>query len=147
MMRSAAPAVARYLWAAPCTVIGLLLAAPVFLHGTLTRVVDGVIEIAPRPRGQGSRWIGMLPFNAITFGHVVFGTSVQVLERLRAHEHAHVRQYERWGAAFLLAYPASSLWQWARGRRAYADNWFEVQARVAAGDEPAAGGRGWRLDA
>lgn len=143
----AAARLARYLWAGPCTMVGLLLAAPVFLFGTLTRVVDGVIEIAPRPRDGGARWTRVLPFNAITFGHVVFGTSAQVLVRLRAHEHAHVRQYERWGLAFLLAYPASSLWQWARGRRAYADNWFEVQARRVAGDPPPAGGRGRARDA
>ena len=60
------------------------------------------------------------------------------LERLRAHEHAHVRQYEQWGIFFLLAYPAASVWQWLRGRRAYVDNWFEVQARRSAGQEPPA---------
>jgi hypothetical protein len=41
-----------------------------------------------------------------------------------------VRQYERWGVVFFLAYPLSSLWQAARGRHYYWDNWFEVQARA-----------------
>ena len=132
---------ARYLWAAPCTALGLLLTAPAFLLGAIVRVVDGVIEIAPSASRAAPRLARLLPFNAITFGHVVFGTSGAELDRLRAHEHAHVRQYERWGIIFLLAYPASSLWQWARGRRAYADNWFEVQARAVAGEEPTAGGR------
>ncbi|SFU27556.1 hypothetical protein SAMN05216552_1001109 [Pseudoduganella namucuonensis] len=72
------------------------------------------------------RW---LPFIAITFGHVVVGTTRPELERLRVHEHEHVRQYERWGAAFFAAYPLNSLWQLLRGRRPYLDNCFEVQAR------------------
>jgi hypothetical protein len=42
-----------------------------------------------------------------------------------------VRQYERWGAFFLLAYPAASLWQLLRGRRAHRDNPFEIEARDA----------------
>lgn len=126
----------RYLWAAPCTLVGLILTAPGFFFGAIARRVDGVIEIAAPSALQGSRWLELLPFNAITFGHLVFGTSVMELERLRAHEHAHVRQYEQWGIFFLLAYPASSVWEWMRGRRAYADNWFEVQARRSAGQEP-----------
>ncbi|MDP3759389.1 MAG: signal peptide prediction [Ramlibacter sp.] len=124
----------RYLWAAPCTLVGLALTAPAFLFGAIARKVDGVIEIAAPAAMQGSRWLEALPFNAITFGHVVFATSVMELERLRTHEHAHVRQYEQWGIAFFLAYPASSVWQWLRGGRAYADNWFEVQARRCAGE-------------
>ena len=128
----------RYLWAAPCTLVGLVVTAPAFLFGATARKVDGVIEIAAPAAMQGSRWLGALPFNAITFGHVVFATSVMELERLRAHEHAHVRQYEQWGVAFFLAYPASSVWQWLRGGRAYVDNWFEVQARCCAGEGPPA---------
>jgi hypothetical protein len=144
MIGRAGLAVARYLWAAPCTALGLVLTIPALLFGAHRRIVDGVIEIAPRPSRRMSPWLRLLPFNAITFGHVVFATSVAHLDRLRAHEHAHVRQYERWGPAFLLAYPASSLWQWARGRRAYADNWFEVQARAVAGEEPRPRARGRR---
>lgn len=129
----------RYLWAAPCTLVGLVLTAPAFLVGAIARRVDGVIEIATPAAMQGSRWLEALPFNAITFGHVVFATSVMELERLRSHEHAHVRQYEQWGVAFFLAYPASSMWHWLRGGRAYGDNWFEVQARRSAGEDPPAG--------
>jgi hypothetical protein len=128
----------RYLWAAPCTLAGLMLIAPAFLVGAFARRVDGVIEIAAPAAMQGSRWLESLPFNAITLGHMVFATSVMELERLRAHEHAHVRQYEQWGIFFLLAYPAASVWQWLRGRRAYVDNWFEVQARRTAGQDPPA---------
>ena len=119
----------RYAWAGPCTLVGLLLVAPALLAGVATAaVVEGVIEV---PLASASwrtrRW---LPFNAITFGHLVFGVSESALRRLRRHEQAHVRQYEQWGPLFFLAYPAASAWQWLRGRRAYRDNWFEVQARA-----------------
>jgi hypothetical protein len=55
---------------------------------------------------------------------------------VRAHEQAHVRQYERWGLFFFVAYPAASLWQLLRCRRPYLDNWFEVQARERSGHCP-----------
>lgn len=125
----------RYLWAAPCSLVGLVLAAPAFVAGAIARRVDGVIEIAAPAAMQGSRWLQALPFNAITFGHVVFATSAMELDRLRSHEHAHVRQYEKWGLFFFLAYPASSGWHWLRGGRAYVDNWFEVEARRCAGED------------
>ncbi len=71
-----------------------------------------------------------LPFRAITFGHVIIAVTEQDLAHSREHELIHVHQYERWGAAFFVAYPASSLWQLLRGRNAYWDNRFEIQARL-----------------
>lgn len=95
------------------------------------QVVDGVIEVCPlHPRSLPKRpLLAAWPFAAITFGHVVAGISGDHLARLRRHEHAHVRQYERWGVFFLLAYPAAGAWQLLRGRRAHWDNPFEVEAR------------------
>jgi len=70
---------------------------------------------------------------AITFGHIVLGVSYVVLEAERGHEHAHVRQYEKWGLLFFPLYLGSSFIQLARGRHPYLDNAFEKQAvRVAA---------------
>jgi hypothetical protein len=93
----------------------------------------GVLEIALSQQDKpGSRLLQKLPFCAITFGHIVIGLTEHHLECLRDHEHEHVRQYERWGLLFFLAYPASSLYQWIRGNNAYWDNWFEVQARLGA---------------
>lgn len=119
--------IARYLWAAPCSVAGLLLFLPALLLGSSVRLVEGVMEIslAPflhrigRPR---------LPFRAITFGHVVIGTSRASLRKLSAHERIHVRQYELWGVLFFPAYFLSSLYQLLRGRSPYWHNWFERQA-------------------
>lgn len=120
----------RYLWAAPCTALGLAFATvPLALALAHAQVADGVIEIALRNASRFTR--RCLPFNAITFGHCVLALDAGCLERLRTHEHAHVKQYECWGVLFLLAYPLASAWQLLRGRRPYFDNPFEVQARKA----------------
>lgn len=120
----------RYTWAAPCTLLGLAFAAlPLTLGLASARLADGVIEIALHNASRFTR--RCLPFNAITFGHCVLALDAGCLDRLRAHEHAHVAQYERWGIVFLLAYPLASAWQLLQGRRAYFDNPFEVQARRA----------------
>lgn len=131
-----AACIARYVWAAPCTAVGLCLVAPAFLFGATARVVDGAIEVALSAFKSSNVLLGALPFNAITFGHVVLATSQTELNRLRAHEQAHVRQYERWGVFFFVAYPAASLWQLLRCRRPYIDNWFEVQAREGRSNKP-----------
>lgn len=122
----------RYAWCSPCTAVGLCLAAPALLAGARARVVLGVVEIALAEREPG-RWVRLLPFTAITFGHAVIGSSRAELDRLRVHEHEHVRQYEKWGIVFFAAYPLESLWQLLRGRRLYYDNRFEVQARAKEG--------------
>lgn len=129
--RRTARSIARRAWAAPCTAVGLCLFAPALLFGGSARRVDGCIEIALAQHDRARPWVRRLPFNAITFGHLVVAVSASELERLRRHERAHVEQYERWGPLFFVAYPAASLWQWLRGRRAYLDNVFEVQARAA----------------
>lgn len=97
----------------------------VLLRGGTARVTSGVVEAALPEIARKAR----LPFGAITFGHVVLGRSERVLGQLRAHERQHVRQYERWGVVFFLAYPVSSLTQVLRGRSPYWFNHFEVQAR------------------
>ena len=112
----------RVAWAAPWTAIGLAL-APFFR----TRRVDrGVLvcEGATWPRRLGWR------YRAITFGHVVLCID-DIDDRVLAHELVHVRQYERWGPFFIPAYVLASVWALVRGRRAYADNPFELAARHA----------------
>jgi hypothetical protein len=122
--------IARYVWAAPCSLFGILLAAPTFLLGASACGVDGVFEVALTYKpGSRDRLAKLLPFSAITFGHIVIGIDVDILARLRAHERVHVRQYEQWGVLFFIAYPLASLIQVARGRRPYWHNYFEVQAR------------------
>jgi hypothetical protein len=117
--------VLRYAWASPCSLVGLLLALPMLLLGGRVRIESGVLEVA-LPGTRRHR----LDLGAITLGHVVLGGSAHTLNHLRAHEQEHVRQYERWGLVFFLAYPASSLIQLLRGRHPYWLNHFEVQART-----------------
>lgn len=119
----------RALWAAPCTALGLVAALPLLALGARARRVGPTLEIgwmhAPRAATR-------CPFAAITLGRVILGTSHAQLAQLRAHERTHVRQYEAWGAVFLLAYPLASAAAWLNGQPAYAGNRFEVAARRAA---------------
>ncbi len=121
-------------WAAPCSLIGLVMGGVALMLGGRARRVEGVLEFAlPTQRPLGRALAARLPFGAITFGHVVFGIDPLQLELLRAHERVHVRQYEVLGPLFLIAYPLASVVAAARGRPAYRGNWFEVQARRVAG--------------
>ena len=89
----------RYVWVLPNTVLGLALGALSFQR---PRLDDGVAVFDRAVRGflwlfSKSKW------KAITYGHVIL--SARPLEgRLRAHERAHVRQYEILGPLFLPVY-------------------------------------------
>lgn len=129
---------ARYVWAGPVSVLGLAAAAPAVLLGATVQSVDGILEVSG---GRLPRWMAHLPaacqFGGMTLGHVVLCTCPATMAALRSHEQVHVRQYEQWGALFLLAYPACSLWALLHGRHPYHDNWFE---REAYGEDVAAAG-------
>jgi hypothetical protein len=126
----------RYAWAAPCSVVGLLLAVPLLLAGGRVQRHSGVIEVC------ADRRVGrcVTRFVAITFGHVVLATDEQSLVRTRRHERVHVAQYERWGVVFFPAYLVASLLAWVRSGHGYRDNWFEIEARRLSGDVR---GEGW----
>lgn len=119
----------RYIWAAPASAVGLLLLAVALCLGATCRVVDGVAEVAG---GRVSKIFPFLPrtchVEAITFGHVVVGLDHDLLTLLRPHEHAHVRQYERWGILFIPLYLCSSAIQLLCGRNPYLHNRFEKEA-------------------
>ena len=138
-----APAVIKYIWASPASAIGTALALLALLIGSETRMHTGVLEVSVRPkRAWQARLIARLPFGAITFGHVVLACSEAEQVRLRAHERAHVSQYESWGPLFLLAYPAESLLQFLMGGHPHRDNRFEVSARATAVQSLLAGAAG-----
>jgi hypothetical protein len=110
--------------------IGLLFTLMLLALGGRAKWASGALEVAYRPRlAQCGRRAQRLPFRAIVFGHVILAVTQEELRDLGPHERVHVAQCERWGALFLLAYPAASLWQWLRGRDPYWDNPFEVEAR------------------
>lgn len=123
-----------YLWAAPATLLGLLVAFVVWSSSGSVRVVDGVIEASG---GWPARLLQAgFPFSgavaALTLGHVVLGVSTDALDATRAHERVHVRQFERWGVLFLVLYPLAGLVAWWRGGHPYRDNEFEREAQAAA---------------
>jgi hypothetical protein len=110
----------RIVWAAPWSLVGLLL-APFFDRRSFSR---GVLwcEGARWPRALGWR------YRAITFGHVVLCVD-RVDDRIRKHELVHVRQYERLGPLFIPAYLGASAVAALRGGHPYKDNAFEASAR------------------
>lgn len=116
----------RYGWAFPTTLLGLLFANLLWLTGARAQRVEGVLEVSGGWLAQ--RLTQRSGFAALTLGHVVLGCSADCLQRLRVHEHVHVRQAERWGFLFVPAYLLAGLWQLVCGRHAYYDNPFERQA-------------------
>ncbi len=110
-------------WAAPATLIGLLL-APFFRRRSVRRGVL-LCEGASWPRRLG--W----GYNAMTLGHVVLCVE-NIAERVLDHELVHVRQYERWGLLLFPAYLLASLWALLCGGHFYYDNAFEIAARRGA---------------
>jgi hypothetical protein len=131
-------------WAAPCSAVGLVLAAVAVATGGHVARRHGALEAAFDPARPASRRIASrLPFRGIALGHVIVAADARDLDRLRAHEHVHVRQCERWGPFFFPAYLAAGAWAWARGLDPYWDNPFEVEARersATAGSRRSAGG-------
>ncbi|MGH8129567.1 MAG: signal peptide prediction [Steroidobacteraceae bacterium] len=123
---------ASYAWASPNSLLGLIAGLAMLCFGGRVQWVRHCAEFSGGLIGSlfVSRAIDCR-FRAITLGHVVLGTDKAALSAARAHEHVHVRQYERWGPFFLPAYVVSSLWQAIIGRRCYRDNYFERQAFAA----------------
>ena len=117
----------KVVWAAPGSVVGLLL-SPLFRR---RRIRHGVLLC------EGADWPGRLgwPYRAITFGHVVLSVDTLDDPTLR-HELVHVRQFERWGPLFIPLYLAASAWALARGKHHYRDNRFELQAKRPAQRAP-----------
>jgi hypothetical protein len=116
--------IVRYVWPGPYTLLGIAIG---LLLGGRFQFIDGVFEIhGPRIAAALNRMY--IPALAMTFGHVVFGQTKATLEATRDHEHVHVRQYERWGIGFVPAYLSASAYLYLRGRDAYRENPFEIEA-------------------
>lgn len=121
-----------YLWALPVSLLGMLVVLIARTSGGAVQRVDGVLEAA----GGWPAWMLRrgFPFSgpvaAITLGHVVVGLSLDALTATRAHERAHVRQFERWGVLLLVLYPLAGLLAWVKGGNPYRDNVFEREARA-----------------
>jgi hypothetical protein len=121
-----------YLWAGPVSVPAALLALLARATGGSLCWREGVLE------AEGGflsfllrRMYPPMPVAAITLGHVVLAQSAACLDATRAHERAHVRQYERWGPLFPALYLSASVAALLRGGDVYRDNRFEEEARRA----------------
>jgi hypothetical protein len=124
---------AKVLWASPCSVVGLALAAFPLGAGGKAKWSNGALEFTyRRSNAQCGRLARALPFRGIVLGHVILAVTQEELAVIGPHERVHVEQYERWGMLFFLTYGASSLWQLVGGRNPYWHNHFEVQARERA---------------
>ncbi len=122
--------VVKFLWASPCSAIGIVLAGIALALGGRAKWSAGALEVTYRHSlASCGNLAGRLPFRGIVFGHVILAVTGEELRTIGPHERVHVEQYERWGPLFFLAYGASSLWQLINGRSAYWHNYFEVQAR------------------
>jgi hypothetical protein len=117
-----------YLWVAPVTLFGLVLALIAYWLGASIKRRFGVLEVAGNTRTLILRSISSR-FEAITLGHVILGRNHGTLSRYRSHEHVHVRQYERWGLLFPILYALASFRALLTGKRFYWDNVFEIEAR------------------
>ncbi|WP_146209917.1 hypothetical protein [Vitiosangium sp. GDMCC 1.1324] len=122
---------AGYVWALPVTLLGLTLA---LLFARLESVdEEGILHFVVEPGGLLSWYVRHFHIAAFTLGAVVTyaGADGPRQIRLVRHERAHVVQTLVLGPMFLPLYGLASLWQLARGRHPYRDNWFEVRARAA----------------
>lgn len=116
-------------WSSPLTVAGALLAAaggarPSGVH-------HGALDwVAPR-RGPLAWFFRTAGVRAFTWGATIVHRDAACLDdaALCRHERVHVRQCLVLGPLMPLAYAGSSLWELARGRHPYRDNWFERHAR------------------
>ena len=125
----------RYLWAAPATLVGIVLMIAARTLGARIRLVDGCVEVAGGCIGPViARLPGRCRFAAITFGHVIIGIDDETLAAARRHEQVHVRQYERLGILFFPLYVGSSLLQVLLRRDPYHDNFFEREACARSGE-------------
>ncbi len=105
-----------YLWAFPVTAVGLALALLAAVSGGTVRWQGGVVEACGGLIGRflrGGRFCR--GGAAMVLGHTILARDVDCLDRSRAHELAHVRQFERWGPLLLPAYWLVGAWLWCRG--------------------------------
>ena len=132
----------KVLWVLPVSLCALPL-LPLALWRAQWRVCDHVLEISSPAlawflHGPWFRAMsGGEGFAAATIGHVIVARDVHCLDRCRVHEHAHVRQGERWGVLFPFAYVAAGLYAAIKSkhwRAYYWNNRFEREARAAERD-------------
>jgi hypothetical protein len=121
--------VLKMLWAAPWSLLGLLIGLLGLLSGGHVQRKGRILEFWG---GCVQAILRVFPFYSgspvATFGHIVLGRSDRYLNACRKHQLVHVRQYEQWGLLFVPAYLTCSVAIWFSGKRPYYDNPFERSA-------------------
>ena len=119
----------KMLWAAPWSLLGLLIGLLGLLSGGHVQRKGRLLEFWG---GCVPAILRVFPFYSgspvATFGQVVLGRSDRYLNACRKHQLVHVRQYEQWGLLFVPAYLTCSVAMWFSGKRPYYDNPFEASA-------------------
>jgi hypothetical protein len=120
-----------YVWSLPYAVVGLVGAAVFLALGWVDAGAwrEGALELACR--GRFARWMTTRNWCAFTLGWTIFFWQAPY-ETIQRHEHRHVDQALVLGAFYPVAYLV------ALALRGYRANWFEVDARRAAGQDKAA---------
>ena len=119
----------KIVWASPYSLLGIGIGLIGVATGGSMRLRDGAIEFFGGATKQFVRRLPTGVFTAgFTLGHVILGQDDDGLRYAGAHERVHVRQFELWGPIMGPAYLLASAWMWYRGKDAYRDNPFEVQA-------------------
>ncbi|MCA9193339.1 MAG: hypothetical protein KDB03_16320 [Planctomycetales bacterium] len=99
------------------------------LSGGAGRIRHGAIEFYG---GFVAWFVRHLPTGrstaGITLGHCILGQTSEGLVSVDKHERIHVRQFELWGPFMGPVYLLASAWLWIRGKDAYLENPFEVEA-------------------
>jgi hypothetical protein len=126
----------RMVWAAPYSLIGLMIGAVGLCTGGHVRIRGRVVEFY----GGAVRWVVRhLPHGeftlAITLRHTILGQTDAALDISRKHEMVHVRQFERWGPLMGPAYLLCAFVLYLIGRRPYRDNPFEREAYENSDDQ------------
>ena len=116
------------IWAAPYSMIGVLIGSAGLCSGGQVRLEQGVLEFHAPLIGWLLDRLPLQKALAMTLGHTVIARHQEALDVTREHERIHVRQFERWGILMGPAYLGCSLALWIKGKDAYWDNPFEREA-------------------
>ena len=127
----------QWIWALPITVWGFLITLPFLALGQLrvVRLNDLVLEMVSvegrwYERTWMKKWAGFCTGAVIVYRHDYVGS-----ERTEKHERQHAKQCYWFGIFQPIAYFSHCLFIWffQKNKHAYLDNWFERDARRAAG--------------
>jgi hypothetical protein len=127
-----------YIWALPVTLAGRLVAWVGGAEYALSMPSDWTRHYVALEGGLCDRFFKHFRFAAFSWGAVIVYAQARYLEnaRLVRHERRHAQQAYWFGPLLPFAYGLCALWELAHGRRAYADNWFERDARAAEPPRP-----------